>query len=71
MAKNVVRRNIELQPQAVERLEKVKGKLEASTDSEVIRRALKVLEQLIEDEENGKRLLVREPNGDLVSVRLW
>jgi hypothetical protein len=72
MSKNgVIRRNIELQPQAAERLDKLKEKLEASTDSEVLRRALKILEQLIEDEANGKRVFVREPNGDLVAVTLW
>jgi hypothetical protein len=68
MAKTVIRRNIELQPQAIERLERLKEKLEATTDSEVLRRALKVLEQVVEEEENGKRVLIRESNGDLVSV---
>jgi hypothetical protein len=73
MSKNngVVRRNIELQPQAVQRLERLKDRLEATSDSEVLRRALKVLEQVVEEEENGKRVLVREANGDLVSVVLW
>ena len=71
MSKNgVIRRNIELHPQAAERLERLKDKLEAPSDSEVLRRALKVLEQLVEDQEAGKRVLVREPNGDLVAVRV-
>jgi hypothetical protein len=68
--KNVVRRNIELQPQAAERLDKLRNKLEASTDSEVLRKALKVLEQLVEDQEQGREFLVRSRDGDDTIVRI-
>lgn len=67
----LVRRNIELQPKDQQRIERLREKLEASSDSEILRRALKVLDELIAEEEQGRRILVREPNGDLVSIRLW
>lgn len=67
---DVVRRNIEFQPASVQRIEKLRTRMEAASDSEVLRRALQILDQLVEDEEAGKRIFVREPNGDLVAVRI-
>lgn len=67
---DVVRRNIEFQPASVQRIEKLRTRMEAASDLEVLRRALQILDQLVEDEEAGKRIFVREPNGDLVAVRI-
>lgn len=67
----IVRRNIELYPQAVARLEKLRAKTEAHSDSDVVRLALRVLEQFVEDREHGCQILVRDSNGEETAVRMF
>lgn len=71
-AKNgVVRRNIEMYPQTAARVDKLRQKTEARSDSEVVRLALKVLEQLVEDQEQGRDILVRDSTGEMTVVRMF
>jgi hypothetical protein len=72
MARNVtdsVRRSLELHPRTALRLDRMRDALEAASDTEVVRRALQVLEALIEDEKAGKTLQVRDrATGEITSV---
>jgi Arc/MetJ-type ribon-helix-helix transcriptional regulator len=68
----VVRRSIELTPKTAERLDRLRENLEATSDTEVIRRALQVLEALVDDEKAGRELQVRDRStGETTSVRIF
>ena len=67
-----VRRNIILSAQSRDRLRKLQGKLDVTSETDVIRVALKLLEQIMNDQEQGLEYLVRNPsgpNGELERVR--
>ena len=63
-----VRRSIEMHPRTDERIKWLIDELEATSVSEVIRRALQVLETLVRDEKQGRRLLVEDERGRLTAV---
>jgi hypothetical protein len=49
-----------LTPKSATRLDLLRAKTEAQSDSEVVREALKFYEQLIEDSHKGKQFVVRD-----------
>ncbi len=57
---NSIRRSLELHPKTADRLDRLREALEATSDTEVFRRALQILEALIEDEKAGKTFLVKD-----------
>ncbi len=65
-----LRRSLMLTERSAARLETLRAKTEAQSDSEVVRKALNVYEQLVEDMEQGKTLVVRDPSGGEEIVRL-
>ena len=69
-AGGVVRRNIELHPRTAERLRRLKDDLEATSETEVIRRALQIMDALVADEKLGNTLYVRDPSGTITSVSI-
>jgi hypothetical protein len=69
-----VRKNrvqLDFPPRAMERLNTLKAKTEASSYAEVVKNALRLYEALIEEDESGKQFLTRDKNGVVSPFRLF
>jgi hypothetical protein len=62
---------LDFPPRAMERLNTLKAKTEASSYAEVVKNALRLYEALIEEEESGKQFLTRDKNGVVAPLRLF
>ena len=62
---------LELPPQAMERLQKLKERTEAASYAEVIRNALRLFEALITEHEKGAEFALKQPGGEIVAYRLF
>lgn len=69
--RSTTRVQLELPPQAMERLQRLKEKTEAASYAEVIRNALRLYEAVIGEAERGAEFTVRQPDGALVPYRLF
>ena len=58
-------------PRAMERLNTLKAKTEASSYAEVVKNALRLYEALIEEDEAGKQFLIRDKDGVVSPFRLF
>lgn len=61
----------DLSPRAMDRLDALKAKTEASSYAEVLRNALGLYEGLIEESEQGRQFLVRDKDGTVSPFRLF
>ena len=62
---------LDFAPRAMERLNLLKAKTEASSYAEVVKNALRLYEALIEEEEAGKTFLTRDKDGVVAPLRLF
>ena len=62
---------LDFPPRAMERLNALKIKTEASSYAEVVKNALRLYEALIEEEESGRQFLTRDKNGVVSPFRLF
>jgi hypothetical protein len=62
---------LDFPPRAMERLNALKAKTEASSYAEVVKNALRLYEALIEEDESGKQFLTRDKNGVVAPFRLF
>jgi hypothetical protein len=62
---------LEMPPQAMERLQKLKDKTEAASYAEVIRNALRLFEALVEEHEKGAEFSLRRPDGETVQYKIF
>lgn len=62
---------LDFAPRAMERLNALKAKTEASSYAEVVKNALRIYEALIEETESGKKFLVQDKNGVVSSFRMF
>lgn len=62
---------LDFPPRAMERLNTLKAKTEASSYAEVVKNALRLYQALIEEDENGKQFLTRDKNGVVTPLRLF
>ena len=62
---------LDFPPRAMERLNTLKAKTEASSYAEVVKNALRLYEALIEEDESGKQFLTRDKNGVVAPFRLF
>jgi Arc/MetJ-type ribon-helix-helix transcriptional regulator len=69
--RDTTRVQLELPPQAMERLQQLKEKTEAASYAEVIRNALRLYEALIQEAERGAEFQVKEPDGTSVPYRIF
>jgi Arc/MetJ-type ribon-helix-helix transcriptional regulator len=69
--RGTTRVQLELPPQAMERLQRLKETSEAASYAEVVRNALKVLEALIEERDKGSEILLKRANGETVAYRIF
>lgn len=69
--RDTTRVQLELPPQAMERLQQLKEKTEAASYAEVIRNALRLYEALIQEADRGAEFQVKEPDGTAVPYRIF
>jgi hypothetical protein len=62
---------LDFPPRAMERLNTLKAKTEASSYAEVVKNALRLYEALIEEDESGKQFLTRDRDGVVAPFRLF
>jgi hypothetical protein len=62
---------LEMPPQAMDRLQRLKERTEAASYAEVIRNALRLFEALIAEHEKGVEFALKQPGGEIVAYRLF
>ena len=62
---------LEMPPQAMERLQKLKDRIEAASYAEVIRNALRLFEALVEEHEKGAEFSLKRADGDVVQYKIF
>ena len=62
---------LELPPQAMERLQRLKERTEAASYAEVIRNALRLLEALVDEHEKGSEFALKRPDGETVAYKIF
>ncbi|MDE2475937.1 MAG: hypothetical protein KGO48_12870 [Alphaproteobacteria bacterium] len=61
--RGTTRVQLEMPPQAMERLQRLKDRMEAASYAEVIRNSLRVLEALVDEYEQGSEFSVKRKDG--------
>lgn len=69
--RTTTRVQLEMPPQAMERLQRLKDKTEAASYAEVLRNALRLYEALITEAERGAELSVRSPDGTVTPYKVF
>src|SRR5262252_708728 len=62
--RSTTRVQLEMPPQAMERLQRLKDKTEAASYAEVIRNAVRVFEALLSEHEGGAEFFLKRPTGE-------
>lgn len=62
---------LELPPQAMERLQRLKERTEAVSYAEVVRGALRLYEALAEAQDKGGEVLLKRQDGDTVPLKVF
>ena len=62
---------LEMPPQAMVRLQKMKDHTEAASYAEVIRNALRVFEALVDEHEKGSDFFLKRTNGEIVNYKIF
>jgi hypothetical protein len=69
--RSTTRVQLEMPPQAMERLQRLKEKTEAASYAEVIRNALRVFEALVQEHEAGAEFSLKRSTGETVAYRIF
>lgn len=62
---------LEMPPQAMERLTRLKEKTEAASYAEVIRNALRLYEALVDEHEKGAEFSLKRADGEAVAYKIF
>jgi Arc/MetJ-type ribon-helix-helix transcriptional regulator len=62
---------LEMPPQAMERLQKMKDRTEAASYAEVIRNALRLFEALVDEHEKGAEFSLKRADGEVVQYKIF
>ncbi len=62
---------LEMPPQAMERLQRLKEKSEAASYAEVMRNALRLYEALVDEHEKGAEFSLKRRNGEVVAYKIF
>ena len=62
---------LELPPQAMERLQRLKDKTEAASYAEVIRNALRLFEALVDEHQKGAEFSLKRADGETVAYKIF
>ncbi|HVP83942.1 MAG TPA: ribbon-helix-helix protein, CopG family [Rhizomicrobium sp.] len=69
--RSTTRVQLEMPPQAMERLQRLKEKTEAASYAEVIRNALRLFEALVEEHSKGAEFALKQPSGETVAYKIF
>lgn len=69
--RTTTRVQLEMPPQAMERLQKLKERTEAASYAEVIRNALRIFEALVDEHEKGSEFSLKRANGETVAYKIF
>ncbi len=69
--RTTTRVQLEMPPQAMERLTRLKEKTEAASYAEVIRNALRLFEALLDEHEKGAEFALKRPDGETVAYKIF
>ncbi|HEY5237945.1 MAG TPA: ribbon-helix-helix protein, CopG family [Rhizomicrobium sp.] len=69
--RTTTRVQLELPPQAMERLQRLKERTEAASYAEVIRSALRLFEALVEEHEKGSEFSLKRVNGETMAYKIF
>jgi hypothetical protein len=69
--RTTTRVQLEMPPQAMVRLQKMKDRTEATSYAEVIRNALRLFEALVEEHEKGAEFSLKRANGEVVQYKIF
>jgi Arc/MetJ-type ribon-helix-helix transcriptional regulator len=70
-ARATTRVQLEMPPQAMERLQRLKEHTEAASYAEVIRNALRVFEALMDEHEKGAEFMLKRADGEMVTYKIF
>jgi Arc/MetJ-type ribon-helix-helix transcriptional regulator len=62
---------LEMPPQAMVRLQKMKERTEAASYAEVIRNALRLFEALVDEHEKGSEFSLKRADGSVVEYKIF
>jgi Arc/MetJ-type ribon-helix-helix transcriptional regulator len=69
--RSTTRVQLEMPPQAMERLQKLKDRTEAASYAEVIRNALRLFEALVDEHEKGAEFSLKRADGETVQYKIF
>ncbi len=69
--RSTTRVQLEMPPQAMERLQKMKDRTEAASYAEVIRNALRLFEALVDEHEKGAEFSLKRADGEIVQYKIF
>ena len=69
--RTTTRVQLEMPPQAMERLQRLKEHTEAASYAEVIRNALRLFEALVDEHEKGAEFSLKRPDGETVAYKIF
>ena len=69
--RSTTRVQLEMPPQAMERLQKLKDRVEAASYAEVIRNALRLFEALVDEHEKGAEFSLKRADGEIVQYKIF
>ena len=69
--RTTTRVQLEMPPQAMVRLQKMKDHTEAASYAEVIRNALRLFEALVDEHEKGAEFSLKRADGEVVQYRIF
>jgi Arc/MetJ-type ribon-helix-helix transcriptional regulator len=69
--RTTTRVQLEMPPQAMERLQKLKERTEAASYAEVIRNALRLFEALVVEHEAGAEFSLKRKDGETIAYKIF
>jgi hypothetical protein len=69
--RSTTRVQLEMPPQAMERLQNLKDRTEAASYAEVIRNALRLFEALVDEHEKGSDFFLKRADGEIVNYKIF
>ena len=69
--RSTTRVQLEMPPQAMDRLQRLKDRTEAASYAEVIRNALRLFEALVDEHEKGAEFSLKKADGETVTYRIF
>ena len=69
--RTTTRVQLEMPPQAMVRLQKMKDHTEAASYAEVIRNALRLFEALVDEHEKGSDFFLKRVDGEIVRYKIF